>query len=65
MARKVCTAGVVGSISFLVLDHEGNAVSCIRAEDNEIVTRHSDIDVATDWTERKVIELIGKRYEAD
>lgn len=65
MARKICTAGVVGSISFMILDGDGSAVSFVRADEDEeeIITRHTDIDVASEWTERKVRELIGKRYE--
>lgn len=65
MARKVCTAGVIGSVSFIVLDHDGSAVSSIRNDSSEIVTQHLDIDQATEWTERKVMEIVGKRYEAD
>lgn len=66
MARKICTAGAIGSISFIVLDQQGDAVSAIRTEqDEELVTHHIDIDEATKWTEHKVLELIGKRYEAD
>lgn len=65
MARKVCTAGAVGSISFIVLDQEGSAIASIRADEDEIITHHTDIDTATNWTERKVLELIGKQYEAD
>lgn len=65
MARKICTAGVVGSISFIVLDQQGEAVSAIHDDGDEIITRHVDIDDATHWAERKVIELIGKKYEDD
>ncbi|MDE1829269.1 MAG: hypothetical protein KGI25_02990 [Thaumarchaeota archaeon] len=65
MARKVCAAGVMGSFSFIVLDEGSNAVSLIRDEYNEIVTHHLNIDQASEWTERKLRELIGKMYEAD
>ncbi len=67
MARKICTAGVVGSYSFMVLDQDrsGDVVSVIKGEYDEILTRHPDVNIATEWTERKLRELIGKRYEAD
>ena len=65
MARKVCTAGVVGSFSYLILEQEGTVVSAIRDENKEIVTSHVDREFATKWTERKLRELVGKKYETD
>ncbi len=64
MGRKICTTGVVGSISFMVLDQEKNGVvSSIKNDEEEIVAQHTDVEQATQWTERKLRELIGKRYE--
>lgn len=64
MGRKICTAGVVGSISFMVLDQDKNGVvSSIRDDNEEIVARHADVEQATQWTERTLKELIGRRYE--
>jgi hypothetical protein len=66
MARKICTAGVMGSFSFMILNQDGgSAISRIRDEYDEIVTQHTDLDNAEQWTERKLRELNGKRYEAD
>lgn len=65
MARKICKAGVVGSFSYVVLDQEGSAVASIRNNYNEIITQHLDVDMASEWTERKLRELIGRQYEAD
>lgn len=64
MARKICTAGAIGSISFMVLDTERNGVvASIRNDSEEITARYDDVDQATNWAERKIRELIGKRYE--
>lgn len=64
MGRKICTAGVVGSISFMVLDQERHGVvASIREDSEEITARYDDLDQATEWAERKIRELIGKRYE--
>lgn len=64
MGRKVCTVGVVGSISFMVLDQDKNGVvSSIRDQNEEIITHHIDIEQATQWTERTLKDLIGRRYE--
>lgn len=66
MARKICTAGVMGSFSFMILKEDGgDAISKIRDDYDEIVTRHADLDYAEQWTERKLRELNGKRYEVD
>jgi len=63
MSRKVCTAGVVGSYSFMVLDASDTAVAMIRGEDREIVTRHTGVEQAEQWTQRKLRELTGREYE--
>lgn len=63
MARKICTAGVVGSFSFMVFEYDKGVISCIRNEHDEITTEHIEIDFATQWTERRLRELIGKQYE--
>ncbi len=66
MARKICTAGVVGPFSFMVLENDVDSVtSAIRGERSEIVTHHTGREIAEQWTERKLRELIGIRYEAD
>lgn len=65
MAQKICTAGVVGSLSFVVLKQDTGVISSIRYEENEILTYHDDINQATEWTDRKLIHMIGKQYETD
>lgn len=66
MARKICTAGVVGEYSFMVLnDGDSTAVARVRSADGEFVTRHIDVNHGTEWAERKIKELNGKVYEAD
>ena len=63
MARKICTAGVVGSYSFVVLAHKDGAESSIRNDCDEITARHDDFDFATQWTDGMLRDLIGKQYE--
>lgn len=66
MARKVCTAGAVGSFSFLILEDQNAAIASIRSRTSkELVSRHVDIKHATNWVDRLVREMNGKRYEID
>ncbi len=54
MARKVCSAGTVGSVSYVIVNTDKEIISMICDDDNEIVTTHLDMDFAEKWTDRKL-----------
>jgi len=67
MARKVCTAGVVGLYSYLIMDTGNEAISMIkdRVSEEEKVVGHPDMQYAEQWTDKQLITLNGLRYETD
>lgn len=66
MSRKVCTSGVKGPFTFLILDTDkGSVVATIQDESDKISATHTDMALAEKWTNRELRTLIGKRYEVD
>lgn len=66
MTRRICTAGVDGSISYLILDMDrSQVISVIKSGDTQIKQSHLDYDQASRWTEKKLRMLNGRDYETD
>ena len=66
MGKKVCTAGVAGVYSYLILDHNReDVVSVITSHQGEWIRRHLDFDQASRWTENQLRMLDGRNYETD
>lgn len=66
MARKVCTAGVVGSYSYLIMDVGSEIIATIHEDEEELKkARHLEMEFAETWTNKQLQTLVGIRYETD
>lgn len=65
MARKLCTAGVRGPYSYLILDNNDGAVATLHNEIEDVVTTHVDMELAEKWIDNQLQALTGRKYETD
>ena len=64
-ARKLCTAGVRGPYSYVILENKDVAVAIVHDDEEEVRTTHLDIEVAERWVDQHLQTLLGRKYEAD
>lgn len=65
MTRKLCTAGVRGPYSYVILDSSDVVVADLHTDHKNIVTTHMDMDIAEKWVDNQIQYLLGNRYETD
>lgn len=65
MTKKLCTAGVRGPYSYVILNGSDVAVAQIQTDEVNTTTTHMNMDVAEKWVERQLDTLTGQRYETD
>lgn len=66
MARKICTAGVRGPYSFIVMDGGSEVVAEIRDDESPIAsTTFPEMEIAERWADRYLINLDRKKDEID
>jgi hypothetical protein len=57
MTKKICSAGVVRLVSYIILDSDRGVIARIKDQNTEITTHHVDVDCASEWTERRLRAL--------
>jgi hypothetical protein len=66
MSRKLCVAGSRGPYSYVILDSETDVVVArVLGDDEETVTTHIDMEYAERWVDRRLQNLLGRKYETD
>jgi hypothetical protein len=66
MGKKICTTGIEGAFSYMILDTDhNNVLSLIQSMDTQIIEHHLNYDQAFRWTEKKLRLLNGRDYEID
>ena len=68
MSKKICTAGVVGSYSYLIVekaDHEVIAQLWDRETREEVMQRHIEMDTAEKWMDQYLQKVNVRDYEVD
>ncbi len=66
MSRKICTAGVRGSYSYIVMDGGKEVIAEIHDDESQIAsTTFSEMEMAEKWTERYLINLDRNKDEID
>lgn len=66
MAKKLCTTGVRGSHTYLILDKNDVVVASIQNNNSdEVKTTHINMEVAHRWVESHLATLYGRDYETD
>lgn len=66
MTKKLCTAGVRGLYSYVIVDGSDTVVASIQDDEGDVnKTTHLDMDVAERWVDNHLEALIGKQYEID
>jgi len=66
MAKTLCSAGVVKSVSYLMLPVGDGIVAKVKTPDKEITVTHTDLDIAKLWLDNKIDEELRKtNYEID
>lgn len=64
-SRKLCTAGVRGQYSYVILDNNDSAVAVVHEDERDLVTTHLNMDGAERWVDKHLTTLIGRKYEID
>jgi hypothetical protein len=62
---KLCTAGVRGPYSYVILNNVSDVVVAVKEDDREIITTHLDMDVAERWVDKHLDSLVERNYEVD
>lgn len=65
MARKLCTAGVRGPYSYVILDKSDVVVASVQTDQEDAITTHLDMEIAQRWVEAQLATLLGRKYETD
>ena len=66
MAKLLCSAGVVKSISYLVMPAKDGIIANVKTPEEEVTVNHTDVDTAKLWLDNKIDDFLRKtEYEID
>jgi hypothetical protein len=66
MSKRLCTAGVRGSYSYVIVNNTDVVVARVHNEDDEdVIATHIDMEVAEKWVDTQLQTLLGRNYETD
>lgn len=66
MSKKVCTAGVQGSYSYIVVDSGSEVVAEIHDDESQIAsTTFPEMEIAEKWTDKYLTQLVRINDEID
>ena len=64
MTNTICSAGSIGiNTSYVIVKAEHEVIAALKNNDNEIITYHTDMNIACRWTEKQIQRLRNKQYE--
>lgn len=65
MARTICCAGVVKSVSYLIMPTSEGVVASVKSPEREIITKHTEMEIARNWLDKRLDELLRINYETE
>ncbi len=65
MSRRLCSAGVAGPCSYVILNNSNSVTVHLHDEDSSIVETHIDMDIAEKRVEQYVYAQLKRKYETD
>lgn len=65
MSKKICTAGTIGSFSFVIIDNEHDVIGAVKDQFVERIKTYTDMKSAETSISKEINNLIGKMYETE